>query len=75
MMAEIQTFALQTYVVLTVIGLILIPFRADRKLIFEDLKEYFDEKPILAILSVILIVIIAPLTIFFSIAHFPKKKK
>ena len=58
MIDELQIFALQTYVVLAIIGIIFIFFRADRHLIFQDLKEYAKERPILAIISVVLVILI-----------------
>jgi len=75
MIGELQSFAFITYIILVIIGIIFIFIRSDRKLIIKDLKKYFEEKPFFAVISVIIITIISPITIPFSIAHFPRKKK
>jgi hypothetical protein len=65
---------LELWTLLSIIGLILIYFRNDARLVIEDWKKVEErEKPIFIFLTVLLVYFILPFSIPYSISHFKRK--
>jgi hypothetical protein len=67
-------FIIQIWSFLVAISLMLISFRKDSKIIYEDIESYYHNKKfIYKIFTIIILYFILPLSIPYSISYFRKK--
>lgn len=68
-------FIFQFWSLLVAVSLLLISFRKDSRIIFEDIVSYYKNKSlVLNILTSIMLYFALPITIIYSISYFTRKK-
>jgi hypothetical protein len=65
---------IQIWSFLVAISLMLISFRKDSKIIYEDIESYYvDKKFIYKVLTIVTLYVMLPLSIPYSLAYFRRK--